>query len=92
MDALADALVYAVAYISRTEDRREDHLDDVRALESIANLLSAAREQEKDSLGGAAERAVDVAQNQLQNSELVEIYGTWMEHMFGDEWKGNRRM
>ena len=52
MKAMANALVYAVTYISLRE--RDDLDSDVGALESIAADLRSATEQELDALAAAA--------------------------------------
>lgn len=83
MEAIADALVYAVSYINcRPLEDHESRYDDgdVGALESIA-------------LAAAAERALaaELASPQPR-SEFVEDYSRWMHDMFGDEWEGNRRV
>jgi hypothetical protein len=90
MNAIADALVYAVVYLNV---RPEENLDsDVGALESIAGeLKELATDEEKDALAAAAERAL-AAEKGYPREEFIRGYSTWMEDMFGDEdWDGNRR-
>ena len=61
MKSIADALVYAVVYINCREDAEEKDLDeDVGALESIANILANASDDEKDALAAAAKRVLSV--------------------------------
>jgi hypothetical protein len=61
MEAIADALVYAVSYINcRPLEGRESRYDDgdACALESIAAFLHTATPAEEDGLAAAAERAL----------------------------------
>jgi len=90
MQAIANALVYAVTYINlRAADGDGD--DDVAALESIAGMLNAATEEEKEALASAAERALANERDYVAREEFVRDYSTWMEDMFGDGWVGNKR-
>ncbi len=91
MRAIADALVYAVAYIDcRSFEEQAD--EDVAALESIAGLLHDATAAEQDALAAAADRALAAElASPLPRPELVREYQGWMEHMF-DGWQGNRRL
>jgi hypothetical protein len=96
MQAIADALVYAVAYINcRPLEDRESRYDDgdVGALESIAGLLHDATPAEEDALAAAAERAMaaELASPQPR-PEFVRDYQRWMEDIFGEGWQGNRRV
>jgi hypothetical protein len=96
MDAIADALVYAVSYINcRSLEDYESRYDDgdVGALESVAGFLAAATTAEKDALAAAAERALaaELASPQPR-PEFVEDYSRWMHDIFGEEWEGNRRV
>jgi hypothetical protein len=95
MEALADALVYAVSYINcrsikDTESRYDD--GDVGALESIAGFLHNAAPAVEDVLA-AAERALaaELAAPRPRH-EFVQDYTRWMEDMFGEGWQGNRRV
>jgi len=95
MDAIADALVYAVAYINCRGDEGDDDLldDDVGALESIAGYLRNTTPAEQDALAAAAERAVAAERAHSHPREkFVRDYATWMEEMFVDGWVGNRRV
>ena len=95
MEAIADALVYAVSYINcRALEDDESRYDDgdVGALESIAGFLANATPAEQDALAAAAERALAEERDSPQpRPEFVEDYSRWMHDMFGDEWEGNRR-
>lgn len=91
-NSIADALVYAVAYINLRENAREDEdEDDVDALESIAGFLSSSTPQDQDFLAAAAERALASEQAGANREEFVDEYETWMEAMFGEPWVGNQR-
>jgi hypothetical protein len=92
MKSIADALVYAVAFIEIRPDQTEDYLDDdVAALESIADCLANATEGEKDALAEAAVRSLNVELSSASpRPEFIEIYSTWMESLF-DGWVENRR-
>jgi hypothetical protein len=81
MKALANALVYAVAYISMREG---DDLDsDVGAIESIAAELRLATKEEL---------ALADEQKDMRRKEFIREYQAWMETMFGEGWEGNRRI
>ena len=58
MDALAEAIVYACAYLSIMNDSEERIHQDIGALESIGATLSAATEQERAALRVAVARAI----------------------------------
>ncbi len=95
MEAIADALIYAVSHINcRALEDDESRYDDgnVGALESIAGFLTNATPAEQDALAAAAERplAEELASPQPR-PEFVEDYSRWMHDLFGDEWEGNRR-
>ncbi len=92
MDKLADALVYAVAYINR-RDNAEFEDDDATALESIAYVVRHASDAELDALSAAAKRALaEESASPHRRDDWVKDYGTWMEDMFGGEgWVGNDR-
>ena len=95
MEAIADALVYAVTYINcrpLEDDEPRSNDDDVKALESIAGFLASATPAEQDALAAAAERAREAEIAYLPRPEFVEDYSRWMQDMFGDEWEGNRRL
>jgi hypothetical protein len=95
MEAIADALVYAVSYINcraleESESRYDD--DDVGALESVRGCLYSATPAEEDALAAAAERALAAERSGPSRAEFLEDYERWMEDMFGEEWQGNRRV
>lgn len=96
MEAIADALVYAVSYINccALEDHESRYDDgDVGALESIAAFLHTATPGEQDALAAAAERALAAErESSLPRPEFVRDYERWMEDMFGEGWQGNRRV
>jgi hypothetical protein len=95
MDAIADALVYAVTFInSRGDEDDDDSLDeDVGALESIASCLQSITPAEQDALASAAERAL-AAEKTLKRprKKFLHDYAHWMEEMFVEGWEGNRRV
>jgi hypothetical protein len=91
MNAIADALVYAVTYINlRGGDDEVDDDGDVGALESIAALLRSASAEEEDALAAAAERALAAEMNYAPRDEFVRDYKTWMQDIFGEGWVGNK--
>ena len=96
MDSIADALVYAVSYINcRPLEDAESRYDDgdVGALESIAGFLHNATPAEQDALAAAAERALTAERSAPRpRPEFVRDYERWMEDMFGEGWRDNRRV
>jgi hypothetical protein len=93
MTAIADALVYAVTFISLW-DNEQDEFDDENtgALESIMGMLNDATDAEKDALAAAAETALACEKaSPRPRSKFIQDYGAWMEEMFGEEWVGNKR-
>jgi hypothetical protein len=96
MEAIADALVYAVSYINcRPLEGHDSRYDDgdVSALESIAAFLHAATRAEEDALAAAAERALAAERDSPSpRPEFIQDYERWMEDMFGEGWQGNRRV
>jgi hypothetical protein len=91
MKTIADALVYAVTFISIRADSDAD--DDVGALESIAGALATSTAEEKEALAAAANRAL-AAELEMPNprEEFVQDYSSWMQNLFGDEWEVSRRV
>jgi hypothetical protein len=91
MKNLADAIVYAVAYIDSRDSDEDD--DDVKALESIAGLLQGATAAEQDALADAANRASrEALAFKRPGQDSVNVYASWMESMYGGEnWAGNAR-
>ena len=49
-------------------------------------------ENEKDALAAAAERALRAESAGLARTEFIEFYSTFMEDLFFEDWKGNRRV
>ncbi len=96
MEAIADALVYAVSYINcRPLEDQESRYDDadVGALESIAAFLHTATATEENALAAAAERALAAERDSPSpRSEFVQVYERWMEDVLGEGWQGNRRI
>jgi hypothetical protein len=90
MNALADSLVYAVAYINCRKDGDDDA--DVGALESISEALKSATEEELDALAAAADRALETEKGETSREEFTRCYRSWMESMFGEGWIGNHRI
>jgi hypothetical protein len=92
MDKLADALVYAVAYIN-CRDNADLEDDDVTALESLAYVIKQATDAELDALSAAAKRALaEELASPYRRDNWVRDYSTWMEDLFGGEgWVGNER-
>jgi hypothetical protein len=89
MKAMANALVYAVTYVSLREGDDED--SDVGALEPIAGELQSAGKRELDALAAAAEKALKDEKRGPRRKEFIKEYGAWMENMFGEGWVGNKR-
>jgi hypothetical protein len=96
MEAITDALIYAVSYINcrGLEDSQCTYDDgDVSALESIAGFLSNATPAEQDALAAAAERELAEERAAPQpRPEFVRDYERWMEDMFGEGYQGNHRV
>ncbi len=95
MDAIADALVLAVAHINCRGDDGDDELleQDVGALEGIAAHLRACSPAEEDALAAAAERAATAERTcKRPDKKLLHDYEYWMEEMFVEGWEGNRRV
>jgi hypothetical protein len=90
MNSIADALVYAVTYISLRESN-DDGDDDVGALESIATILQAATKEEEDALAAAAQRALEAEKNWIARPEFIKGFSAWMENIIGEGWVGNER-
>ena len=92
MDAIADALVRAMAFIDSTGTRHDEgsaeyeaYLD---AITAIFMVLRHATATEQDALAAAAERAAAVE----QASAFKAYYRGWMEETFREGWQGNRRV
>jgi hypothetical protein len=99
MNSIADALVYAAAYIycraTESEDSDEDeYLDneDDSAIDHIMAYLSQATPEEENALANAAERAL--AEEKSLNSpkeQMIVVLSKWMELMLDRDWDGNHR-
>jgi hypothetical protein len=96
VDALADAIVYAVSYINcRDDDGDETYLkEDADALGNLAYLLRDCSQAEMNALAEAAKRAhaALLAAGDPPDSRWVQDYNRWMEEMFVEGWLGNDRI
>jgi hypothetical protein len=95
MNTIADALVYATTYINcRDMEDVDDEEADASALESIAGFLSGATPAEEDKLAAVAERAraAELKHAPQPRVDFLQDYENWMQDMFGDGWKRNRRV
>jgi hypothetical protein len=95
MDAIAQALVLAVAHINCRGEEGDDELlqEDVAALDGIAAYLRRCTPAEEDALAAAAEQAAAAERSRKRpNKELLHDYEYWMQEMFVDGWEGNRRV
>ena len=94
MKAIADAIVYASAYIDSRDQREEldDDDSDESAMSHIMAYLSHATPAEEDALAAAAERALKEEQSLLHpQQDMIEFFSRWMEIMLGLDWDGNKR-
>ena len=92
MDSIADAIVYAAAYISCREESDDTGEDDDSALEHIMAYLSHATPEEEDALAAAAKRALREEQSlHHPKQEMVDFFEKWMEVMLGRDWERNQR-
>lgn len=97
MDSVANAIVYAVAYIhcrAEGEDSVEDEEDaDDSAISHIMASLSRATPEEEDALAAAAKRALREEQSlHHPQQDMIECFENWMQLMFGWDWDGNERV
>ncbi len=94
MDAISDALVYAVAYIcQRAEDEQDWADEDDSAIGHIMAYLSEATPAEEEALADAAKRALAEEQSLVTPQQaMIEQFSSWMEHVFGRDWQGNDRV
>lgn len=82
-DAIADALVFAAAYISTASGDDERARDDCRALESISDMLSRCTVVERAALMAAAERAIATENaTPWPNHVLVGAYCAFLDTLF----------
>ena len=92
MEKLADAVVYAAAYINLRDSEDDDGRNDVKALESMAHSIRQASDAELNALAAAAKRAfADELAAPTPRDSWVQCYSTWMEDMMGVGWAGNDR-
>ena len=94
MNAIADSIVYAVAYIHTRDEREElvEEDEDDSAIAHIMAYLSHATPEEEDALAAAAERALKEEQSlHHPQQDMIEIFASWMEIMRGMDWDGNKR-
>ncbi len=85
MEAIADALVYLVAYVDFRKGGDDALDDDVEALESVAAMLRGTIEQEKAALAAAVKRALAQEEAGMRRPEFVDCFRNWMESIVGDE-------
>ena len=81
MNAIADALVFAITYISVApgDSNRQD--DDVRALESVMDMLSHSTVAERNALTDAAERAITAETKSFPNSQYIKVYRDFLDNL-----------
>ena len=97
MTSIADALVYAVAYINCQETEGEESLDDSEdageaAMSHVMAYLSHATPEEEDALAAAAKRALIEEQSlYYPQQEMIDFFNRWMEYVLGGDWDGNER-
>jgi hypothetical protein len=87
MDALADALVEAVTFVAYRQYDEDQPVEayeeeDIRVLESVKASLAGAREEEKQALEEAVQRAMSTLP---PDSDLLPYYRAWMDNMFGED-------
>jgi hypothetical protein len=91
VDALADALVRAMAHLDsagvRHDEKSAEYETYLEATAAILTVLRRATEAEKDALAAAAERAAAAE----SSPAFRAYYGGWMEGVFAGRWEGNRR-
>ncbi|QEG35943.1 hypothetical protein [Bythopirellula goksoeyrii] len=97
MNSVADALVYAVAYINCQEIEDEESLDDSEdaneaAMSHIMAYLLHATPEEEEALAAAAKRALIEEQSlSYPQQEMIDFFKSWMEYVLGGDWDGNER-
>ena len=94
MKAIADAIVYAAAYIDSRDQREEfdDDDSDESAVSHIMAYLSHATPVEEDALAAAAERALKEERSlHHPQQDMIEFFSRFMEIMFGMDSDGNER-
>ncbi len=92
MDSVADAIVYAAAYIACRDEDEDLSEEDDSAIGHIMAYLSHATTEEEDALAAAAERALK-EERALHHpkEEMIDFFENWMRIMFGLDWDGNQR-
>lgn len=97
MNSIADALVYAVAYIHCHETEDEESLDDSEdaseaAMSHIMAYLSHASPEEENALAAAANRALEEEQSlYYPQQDMIDFFKRWMEYVLGGDWEENER-
>ena len=92
MDSIADAIVYAAAYIGCREEREDSDQEDGSAIGHITAYLSHATAEEEDALEAAAERALREEKSlNHPKQEMLDFFENWMRIMFGWDREGNQR-
>ena len=82
MTAIADALVYATAYISIASGDEDRQHDDCRALESISDTLTRCTAAEREALREAAERSIAAeSAAPTPNIILVNAYRDFLDNL-----------
>ena len=94
MNAIADALVYAVTYICTRDTDDEDLIaDDDSAISHIMAYLNDATSAEEEAIADAAKRALAEERSLITPEPvMIEHFSIWMEHIFGRDWEGNERV
>ena len=92
LDSIADAIVYAAAYISCRDESAESCEDDDSAISHIMAYLSHVTTEEEHALAAAARRALrEEGSLDNPNQEMIDFFENWMEIMVGGDWDGNQR-
>jgi hypothetical protein len=92
MDSIADAIVYAAAYIGCREESEDSDQEDGSAIGHVTAYLSHATTEEEDALAAAAERALREEKSlHHPKQEMTNFFENWMRIMFGWDWEGNQR-
>jgi hypothetical protein len=83
MEALCNALAFAMAYLGTVERESDgDEDNDATALESIASYLSEITDSERKALQQAAQLAIQTEKQSKQpNHSLIEGYQSVIEHL-----------
>ena len=82
MNALADALIYALAYLNVAPGNDDRQDDDCRAMESIIDTLSRSSVPEQQALVDAATRAISAeSAAEPPNYLLISTYGDILDDL-----------